>query len=119
MTALTSANSDDGDADCPDTKRVGAAIRAIRKRLGFTQVAFSKTLSIQQNTLSQFETGHTKPTTERLIHLLRMACTDGERAPIVAALEHRGILASDLAISGTPIPAHRASLGDQQGACNV
>jgi DNA-binding XRE family transcriptional regulator len=96
------------------------AIRAIRKRLGLTQAAFAEVLFLRQSLLSRFETGAEKPTTERLIHLLRMARTDSERTPIVVALEHRGILASDLAISvSTPIPAHSASVGDQQGVCNV
>ena len=116
--ALTSAQCDDGAG--PDNKRIGAAIRAIRKRLGLTQVAFSKTLSIQQNTLSQLETGHTKPSTKHLIHLLRIARTDGEREPVMAALEQRGILSSDLAVSmSAPIPIHESSIQPRQRECNV
>jgi transcriptional regulator with XRE-family HTH domain len=95
-------------------------IRAIRRRLGLTQVAFSRMLSIQQNSLSRFETGDDKPSTERLIHLLRLAGTDGEREPIVAALEKRGVLASDLALSAsTPLLLHESSIQPQQGECNV
>src|ERR1017187_8415615 len=95
-------------------------IRAIRKRLGLTQVAFSRILSIQQHSLSRFETGDDKPSTERLIHLLRLACTDGEREPVVAALEQRGVLASDLAISiSTPTLLHDNSNQPAATECNV
>ena len=109
---------------CPfqdgDPRRAGSAIRAIRNRLRLTQVAFSKMLLVQQNTLSQFETGHSRPSTERLIRLLRMAVTDGERAPIVAVLEQRGILASDLAIStSTPLLLHETSIQQLQEQGNV
>ncbi len=88
---------------------VGTAIRAIRTRLGLTQVKFSRMLSIQQNTLSRFETGDAKPCTKRLIQLLRWARANGEKGPLVAALEQRGISASELVTlfiatpSGSPV----------------
>ena len=90
-------------SQCADSRTgcragAGAAIRAMRKRLGLTQVEFSRVLFIKQNTLSQFESGHIKPSTERLIHLLRIARVEDERVPLIAALEGRGVLASDLAI---------------------
>jgi transcriptional regulator with XRE-family HTH domain len=96
------------------------AIRAIRKRLGLTQAAFAEVLFLRQCLLSRFETGAERPSTERLIRLLRMAVTDGERAPIVAVLEQRGILASDLAIStSTPLLLHETRIGAPVGGVNV
>ena len=96
MTSIPSRDTD-GDVGRPDKNTVGVTIRSMRSRLGLTQVAFSVILSIRQNTLSQVETGVLKPSIERLIQLLRIARTEGEREPLIAALERRGILATDLA----------------------
>lgn len=99
---------------------VAAAIRSTRKRLGLTQGAFSKTLSVQQSAVSRLENGQLKPSVQRLIQLLRMARTDGERNPIVAALGQRGILASDLATSISAMaPLHEDSTRRPAEGCNV
>lgn len=73
----------------------GRALRSIRLRQNCGQAEFARLQGWPQATLSQYESGDARPSTERLIALLRLAADD-ERDPILTALKSRGILASDL-----------------------
>jgi transcriptional regulator with XRE-family HTH domain len=77
---------------------VGSAVRAIRKRIELNQVPFADLLAIRQGPLSSLENGKFFPSTELLIKILRLAHTDKERSPLLAALAKRGVMPSDLAL---------------------
>jgi transcriptional regulator with XRE-family HTH domain len=107
---------------------LGRALRIIRIRLGFSQRQFGSAISWPQNMLSQYESGDKRPSCERLILLLRLAATDEERGPILAALDACGVLASDLSTElscshgrlRTAIdPSHDSNIQPRDGECNV
>jgi transcriptional regulator with XRE-family HTH domain len=83
---------------------LGGAIRSLRRRLNATQVGLSTDLGLAQSTLCQYEAGDARPSVEKLIALLRFASVDGERGPILEALEAYGVLTSDLAPSLVGLP---------------
>lgn len=75
---------------------LGEAVRRLRVRLNVRQVDLAKCLGLAQGTLSQYESGTTRGSVEKLIGLLRLATADDEREPILRALESYGIGVSDL-----------------------
>ena len=95
------------------------AIRSIRRRMGLTQTEFSQQLGWRQGAHSQYESGATEPCSERLLAILRLSLTDSERSPLLAALAHRGIVASDLAASLLNRSSTETSIGAPVGGVNV
>lgn len=75
------------------------AMHSIRARRGLSQIAFGNLIDFPQGKISEFESGRRQPWLKLLMRLLRLAETDDERKPIIAALERYDILASDLAPS--------------------
>ncbi|MBZ5584246.1 MAG: helix-turn-helix domain-containing protein [Acidobacteriia bacterium] len=76
---------------------MGSALREIRRRKNLSQAELGVVLNWPRNIIAQYESGAARPSSERLISLLRLAATDDERGPILEALKAHGVLASDLA----------------------
>ncbi|MDR3702003.1 MAG: helix-turn-helix domain-containing protein [Candidatus Sulfopaludibacter sp.] len=75
------------------------AIRAIRNRMGLSQMEFAILNHLHMNLISKYEQGRVVPNAGRLINLLRLAQNPTERQPFIAALNAHGILASDLSLA--------------------
>ena len=95
---------------------LGGAIRNIRLRMNLVQVEFAQSIGLRQATLCQYELGIARPGAGPLVALLRLSQTEDERAPFLAALETRGILASDLALS---LLGKHCTIGPAAGGVNV
>lgn len=81
------------------------AIKSIRLRYRMTSRDFGrKYLNCPHNSVSQYEHGRMRPSTDRLIALLRIAATDEEVRPIIRALEGRGVEVTDFAFLPTRFP---------------
>lgn len=92
---------------------LGRTIRAIRKRCDLSQSQLAALLGWTPHLVPKYETGCFKPSTERLIQLLRLA-NPAERGVILRTLQDRGVVESDLA----PAPSATAPVcaGDIQSA---
>lgn len=49
--------------------KIGDNIRSLRKRIGLTQIDFSRQISISQGTLSDIEQGHCNPSVETVLSI--------------------------------------------------
>lgn len=49
--------------------KIGDNIRLLRKRMGLTQIDFSKQIGISQGTLSDIEQGHCNPSVETILSI--------------------------------------------------
>ncbi|MGC6589888.1 helix-turn-helix domain-containing protein [Paenibacillus sp. Dod16] len=49
--------------------KIGENIRLLRKRMGLTQIDFSKQIDISQGTLSDIEQGHCNPSVETVLSI--------------------------------------------------
>lgn len=97
-----------------------SAMHSIRARRGLSQVAFGKLIDFPQNKISEFECGRRQPWVRLLMRLLRLAETEDERGPIVAALKRYDILPSDLASSLLAAnPSTEIGVQHSREGCNV
>lgn len=84
--------------------RIGAAVRAIRARLGETQGRFALRLGCKQNTVSQYESGKLEPSRSMLLLLANLATTAEEREPIISSLAPEWTEVAELAEGMGPPP---------------
>jgi DNA-binding XRE family transcriptional regulator len=95
---------------------LSVAIRSIRKRLGLSQVALSRTLSVRDITIWRWEKGLFVPRSWELIGLYRHASTEAERGAILQVLESKGI---DLKIGAGAGGSQEPSIAPSGDQCNA
>lgn len=93
-------------------------LRRLRRRLNLSQVELATLLGCPPYLVCKWEFGEFKPSTEKLIRLLRVA-EAGEQATILKTLESRGVAAVDLSVttvdrspSSSPLPEASQSLAE-------